>query len=221
MPLLFPNLHRHRPDHLPPAQGLLLPLHLVPVLFEDHVSVRDTLDWGAACWLRGVNGPGQPEARAWLGGNNWSEEGGSELFNWTFAWLKHTSFSGDQGDDGLPVNTAQLRAAVEAADFQRYFCERCSASVFYAVDDRPDWVDIAVGLLESPDGARAESVILWSFGGMTGWEGDMVGTWRERMLHAVEKEVEQWRVERGYPMSWYRLKKQQAQQAAQEPPEGS
>jgi hypothetical protein len=154
--------------------------------------------------------------------------GGSEVIGWTFTLLRHISFGGARGD-GLPVDTAQLRAAVEPADggprdprygtlavyasspdVQRYFCGRCSASFFYAVDDRGDMVDISLGVVDSPDGARAESVVSWSFGGEMGWRQDMLGTWREGMLLAVEKEVEQWRIERGYPKGWRRVAKEQS-----------
>jgi hypothetical protein len=158
---------------------------------------------------------------------------GSEVTNWTYALLKHISFAGPD-PQGFPENTAQLKAAVGAKegeardprfgtitfyasspDVQRYFCGRCSATLFYAVDDRPDMVDVAVGLLDSPDGARAESAISWSFGGEMGWRQDMIGTWREKMLYAVEKEAEEWRIERGYPKSWLRVAKEQASEQAQ------
>jgi hypothetical protein len=157
---------------------------------------------------------------------------GAEVFTWTFALLKHISFPG--GDGGFPENAAELRTAVEAKDggkdrdsrlgtlaiyasspdVQRYFCGRCSASVFYAADDRPELVDVAVGLLDSHDGARAESVISWALGGQFGWRQDMVGTWREELLVAAEKESELWRIERGYPKSWSRVAKEQAAEQA-------
>ncbi|KAK4040181.1 hypothetical protein C8A01DRAFT_15903 [Parachaetomium inaequale] len=156
---------------------------------------------------------------------------GSEVYNWTFALLRHISFAGAD-PQGFPEDTAHLRAATSAKegeardprfgtiafyasspDVQRYFCGRCSATLFYAVDERPDIVDVAVGLLDSPDGARAESAISWSFGGEMSWRRDMIGTWRERMLYAVEKEAEEWRVERGYPKGWRRVAKEQAQKA--------
>jgi hypothetical protein len=278
------------------------------VRWEDHIFVGDTVDGGASCWLRGMNGDGE-SVKVWLGGREESEEvpagvrwpavkeflghgadlkaadgekgnvpirchcggvdfvlrageaqrefeerqkrggelpwfvdpvthkllggmdgcdscriwSGSEVFNWTFTLLKHLSFArAEMG--AFPRDPTQLRAAVEAKDgsardsrlgtlavyasspdVQRYFCGRCSASVFYAVDDRPDLVDVAVGLLDSPDGARADSVISWSFGGPMVWRQDMAKTWRGRMLHAVEKEVEEWRIERGYPKGWHRV----------------
>ncbi|KAK3308308.1 uncharacterized protein B0T15DRAFT_104978 [Chaetomium strumarium] len=145
---------------------------------------------------------------------------GSEMMSWTFTLLKHISSAAAAAAEagGFPSNTTELRAAVDARDprlgtlkyyasspdVQRYFCGRCSAAVFYAVDDRPDIVDIAMGLLASPDGARAESVTSWGWGGQFSWEKDMVGTWRERMLHAVRKESEQFRIDRGYPKCWLR-----------------
>lgn len=154
---------------------------------------------------------------------------GSEVYNWTFAALKHISFAGDD-QGGFPTDTLQLRAATEkkdgegrdprlgtiafyasSPDVQRYFCGRCSATLFYAVDIRPEIVDVAVGLLDSPDGARAESVISWSLGGGMSWAQDMIGTWREGILHAVEKEVEEWRIERGYPKHWRRVAREEAE----------
>jgi hypothetical protein len=32
------------------------------------------------------------------------------------------------------------------------------------------------------------------------------------MLHAVEKEVEEWRIERGYPKGWHRVAREQSEQ---------
>ncbi|KAK3297162.1 uncharacterized protein B0H64DRAFT_119490 [Chaetomium fimeti] len=158
---------------------------------------------------------------------------GSEVYNWTFAALRHISFAG-ANKEGFPRDTSQLRIATEAKDgegrdprlgtlafyasspdVQRYFCGRCSATLFYAVDDRPDIVDVAVGLLDSPDGARAESAISWSFGGAMTWRQDMIGTWREIMLHAVEKDAEEWRVERGYPKHWRRVAREEAEKAGE------
>ncbi len=295
----------------------------VPVLVrcEDHIFVGDTVDGGAVCWLRGMNGEGDegPPVRVWLGARGASEEvppgvrwpalesllgyevglktaegdrgnvpvrchcggvdlvlragelqrefeemqkkgeelpflvdpvthkmlasldacescrrcAGSELCNWTFSLLRHISFAAGDEAGGFPQSTAELKTAVEGTEgkrrdprfgtlafyissptVQRYFCGRCSAQVFYAVDSRPDLVDIAVGLLDSPDGARAESVLSWSFGGTTSWMQDMVGTWREPLWRAALKEVEEWRIARGYPKNWHRVaREQQAEQS--------
>ncbi|KAI0391828.1 hypothetical protein F5Y17DRAFT_460425 [Xylariaceae sp. FL0594] len=101
-------------------------------------------------------------------------------------------------------------------DVQRYFCARCSATVFYACDDRPDMVDLAAGLLCTTDrkgtgtGARAEDLLSWDFGGTMAWRTDAAGGWRERYISRIEDAAERWRVERGVPKNWRRVQKEEA-----------
>lgn len=147
---------------------------------------------------------------------------GANIVNWTFALLRHIRFAGC--GSLLPGTVAELREAVSRRDprfgslevyessagVQRYFCGRCSATVFFACDARPDMVDVAVGLLESPGGgARAEDVLAWSLGGTTTWRQDVKGGWREGLVEAVEKEAERFRIERGLPVSFRRKAKEE------------
>ena len=44
---------------------------------------------------------------------------------------------------------------------RRYFCGGCGATVFWRSDERLELVDVSVGLLDSPEGARAESWLEW------------------------------------------------------------
>ncbi|KAK7041700.1 hypothetical protein VNI00_008989 [Paramarasmius palmivorus] len=112
---------------------------------------------------------------------------GVDLFNWTFAELENITLSSD-----LKVSTTkELRKLVDdknpavgtlayyasSPDVQRYFCSKCSACVFYAADDRPDIVDVAIGLLVA-DGARAEGFLSWNRD-KVGWSQDVKGGWRE------------------------------------------
>lgn len=46
-------------------------------------------------------------------------------------------------------------------DVTRTFCGRCGANIFYEVHSRPSIVDVAVGLLDTGSGARAEEVLAW------------------------------------------------------------
>jgi hypothetical protein len=46
-------------------------------------------------------------------------------------------------------------------DVSRYHCDTCGASAFYQTDDRTDLVNVAVGLVDAPEGARAESWLEW------------------------------------------------------------
>lgn len=144
---------------------------------------------------------------------------GVDFWTWTFVLLRHIGFapSTSGSESSFPDDTQVLKAAVpkegpdrdarlgtlayyaSSQDVQRYFCSRCSASVFYAVDDRPDMIDLAVGLLDSADGARAESLLSW---GMVRtlpkfvWRDDMLNGWRKQWLESVEAEAERFRKDR-------------------------
>ncbi|KAI0105138.1 Mss4-like protein [Nemania sp. FL0031] len=112
--------------------------------------------------------------------------------------------------DRAPRPWGTLTFYESSPDVQRYFCSRCSATVFYAADDRPELLDLAIGLLHSRDGSRAESLISWDFGGKVGWRQDVVGGWREGFVENVEAAAERWRIKRGYPKNWRRIRKEKA-----------
>jgi hypothetical protein len=139
---------------------------------------------------------------------------GSDLFAWTFADMSNVSFPDTKAAEGkaFPKDTAGLRALVDAKDpavgtlkyyasspgVQRYFCGTCSASIFYAADDRSYMVDVAMGALEASDGARAEGFVAWKYGKLDFTE-DVKGGWREGLVNRVRKESTQYREDRGYP----------------------
>ncbi|KAI1307105.1 Mss4-like protein [Xylaria venustula] len=162
---------------------------------------------------------------------------GADIFHWTFALLRHLSFpkassspssSASSSSTEFPSSSIELKTAVDTAppdrdsrwgtltfygsspDVQRYFCSRCSACVFYAADDRPELVDVAIGLLGSKSGARAEGFLSWDYGGKMVWRQDVVGGWREGFVERVEAAADAWRMERGYPKNWRRLQKEAA-----------
>jgi hypothetical protein len=154
---------------------------------------------------------------------------GVEIFNWTFGELKFISFptmEASHAEFSLR-STSELKACVDAGDpslgtltyyasskdVQRYFCSRCSACIFYAVDDRPEIVDIAIGVLHAPDDESVAGYLSWSFGEVGG-KDDSRGGWRHDIVTGVEKEAEEWRIQRGYPKSWRREAKEEAQKEA-------
>ncbi|ORY01731.1 Mss4-like protein [Clohesyomyces aquaticus] len=154
--------------------------------------------------------------------------GSADVFNWTYAELENIYYGAGVADEGrpFPKNTAGLKAAVDAKDpsvgtlayyasspdVQRYFCGDCAASIFYAVDDRPDIVDVAIGVLEASDGARAEGFLSWGYGGMSGhYTNDAKGGWREGFLKLVDEECDEWRNKRGYPKCWRRVAREGAE----------
>jgi hypothetical protein len=154
-----------------------------------------------------------PESRKLYAGlcvcNSCRLSSGVDVYNWTFAELSNISFPSGKK---LPSSTHDLKALVDAGDpligtlayytsspgVQRYFCSNCSACALYATDSRDWMVDVAVGLLGAPEGARAESWLMWRLGKVT-YADDVKGGWREGLLEQVLKESEEWRQERGYP----------------------
>jgi hypothetical protein len=164
---------------------------------------------------------------------------GIDVFNWTFVLLSHLAFpqldpnKGLHRLSGFPKSSIELKKAIatktqdrdprlgtlafymSSPDVQRYFCSRCSACVFYAVDDRPAMVNVAIGVLDSQDGARAEGLLSWAFGGKMGWREDVVDGWREGFVEKIEAAAELWRIERGYPKNWRRMQKEEAAMTTQ------
>ncbi|KAI2615799.1 Mss4-like protein [Hypomontagnella submonticulosa] len=144
---------------------------------------------------------------------------GTDIVNWTFVNL--TDISQANGN-AFPRTTGELKAAVDtgdsaigtlayyqsSGDVQRYFCKVCSASAFYACDERPEIVDLAIGLLEAPDGARAEGYLSWDFGNTPAWVNDTRGGWREGLAKRVQADAEEFRIARDYPKNWKRLQKE-------------
>jgi hypothetical protein len=110
----------------------------------------------------------------------------------------------DAGDSAIGT----LAYYQSSPDVQRYFCRVCSTSTFYACNDRPEIVNVAIGLLEAPDGARAEGFLSWDLGNTPTWVNDAKGGWREGLMERVQADAEEFRVARNYPKSWRRLEKE-------------
>ncbi|KAF9694083.1 hypothetical protein EKO04_008031 [Ascochyta lentis] len=143
-------------------------------------------------------------------------QGGIDVWFWTYVEMKHLSAA--QHDVPFPKSSYELKTFVDKKDplvgslayyasstgVLRFFCSTCSATVFFAEDERPEIVDVAVGLLDSPDGARAEGFLSWSLGVVENGE-DAKGGWRKGLFDRIEEETEQWRVGRKYPKNWRRV----------------
>jgi len=54
-----------------------------------------------------------------------------------------------------------LKAYRSSEGVTRRFCGVCGASVFWDGDERPQLLDVAVGVLDAPSGARAEEWLVW------------------------------------------------------------
>ncbi|SLM36194.1 Mss4-like [Lasallia pustulata] len=65
--------------------------------------------------------------------------------------------------DGKPFSFSMgtLKRYESAEGIRREFCGRCGATCFWRSDERPDLIDVSVGLLEADTGARAEEWLDW------------------------------------------------------------
>ncbi|KAK4111502.1 hypothetical protein N656DRAFT_829823 [Canariomyces notabilis] len=111
------------------------------------------------------------------------------------AVLANPNSAAQEKDTHRDLGIGTLALFQSSPDVERYFCRRCAASVFFAVHDtdRMDMVDIAVGLLRHPDGARAEGLLSWKYGSV-GWIEDVKGGWREALVKGAVEGSEAWRV---------------------------
>ena len=132
---------------------------------------------------------------------------GHDIVHWACVELKNLSHA---GGGSLPRTTAELKAAVDVGDsvvgtlayyrsspgVQRYFCKVCSTSVFYACDDITEAVRSEIGLLEAPDGARAEGYLSWSLGDNLTGINDTKGGWRGELMRRVQADAEEFEITR-------------------------
>lgn len=145
-------------------------------------------------------------------------QGGTDVFYWASVAMEHLSAA--QTDAPFPTSKQELKESVDRRDpaigslayytsatkagVVRFFCNTCSATVFFSEKERPGSLDVSVGLLDAPEGARAEGFLSWAFGEID-FKQDANGGWRAQHFDAVEKDSEKWRIARGYPKNWKRL----------------
>lgn len=63
--------------------------------------------------------------------------------------------------DPLRYDMGTLQQIESSKDCFREFCRVCGANVFWHCRERPDLVDVSVGLLRAHEGSRAESMLYW------------------------------------------------------------
>ncbi|KAH9883173.1 hypothetical protein J1614_000029 [Plenodomus biglobosus] len=153
-------------------------------------------------------------------------QSGTDAFSWTFAEMRYVSFG--KSNKPFPTHMDQLRDLIDARDgavgtlayyssspnVNRFFCSTCSACIFYAKSERPTFVDVAIGTLEASDGARAEGMLSWDYGGPITYREDGEGGWREGLFAGIERDGEEYRTERNYPKIWKRIQNEKARQKA-------
>lgn len=98
--------------------------------------------------------------------------------------------------DGKPFTTdfGTLKAFRSSEDATRYFCDACGATVFWIGDDRPELIDVAVGLLAAPSGARAEDWLKWATNRVSFIEEAL----HKELVECVEGGLQIWGRREGY-----------------------
>ncbi|KAK5128353.1 hypothetical protein LTR85_003021 [Meristemomyces frigidus] len=85
---------------------------------------------------------------------------GMEWVEWAFVPTVDISLDAE-GDIPLSLGSGTLKPYRSSKRATRYFCGTCGASVFWNGDERPQVIDVAVGLLDAAEGSRAESWLDW------------------------------------------------------------
>ncbi|KAI1457353.1 hypothetical protein F4805DRAFT_182687 [Annulohypoxylon moriforme] len=134
---------------------------------------------------------------------------GFEIQTWTFVPRSNIFFfppspNATSEDTLIPLDFDTLPKGViqsyeSSPGVLREFCGRCGATVFWHDRWRPGIVDVSVGLLDAPEGARAETWLDWWYGRVSFAEyagNDRVGEaahWGEKVVESLTKGFELWK----------------------------
>lgn len=84
---------------------------------------------------------------------------GNDIQAWAFVpKVDIRKLDGEPFDFSLP----QLKQYESSKGVYRRFCSGCGATVFWHDEERPELIDVAVGLLDAGGGARAEELLEWA-----------------------------------------------------------
>lgn len=132
----------------------------------------------------------------------------ADISYWASAPISHIVYGGGAQAESLFDTASDLREAIAKSDprlgtlsryssspgVDRYSCSKCSAS-FFATNENAsssEVITIAVGVMDHPDGARAEGLLSWDYSRMDFLE-DGDGGWREALYHETLGEAKAWR----------------------------
>jgi len=69
-------------------------------------------------------------------------------------------------DGGKPFRKmfGTMKTFASSAGVTRGFCGTCGANAYWMSEERPELLDVSVGLLEAGSGVRGEEWLWWAFG---------------------------------------------------------
>ncbi|GAB7350595.1 hypothetical protein MBLNU459_g1164t2 [Dothideomycetes sp. NU459] len=175
------NLYVARPsvtsaDTSAPWPDVLVPYHSGPA------NLNENEPW----WLRA-------DKQKFLGGlctcGSCRLATGCEFTQWAFIPASDISLSAD-GSIPFSREFGTLKKYRSSKEVTRSFCGTCGATVFWDGDFRPGLLDVAVGLLDAPEGARAESWLEWQTERVSFREATEARA--TVLVEAVEKDLKAW-----------------------------
>ncbi|KAI1092830.1 hypothetical protein F5B19DRAFT_452937 [Rostrohypoxylon terebratum] len=142
---------------------------------------------------------------------------GFEVQTWAFVPRTNIFFvppSSDATSDTTSVNTLVpldfatlpkgiLQSYESSPGVLREFCPGCGATVFWHDRWRPGIIDVSVGLLDAPEGARAETWLDWWYGRVSFAEDATNGRvgeaakWAENVVGGLAKGLKSWENRKG------------------------
>jgi hypothetical protein len=81
-----------------------------------------------------------------------------------------------------------LNSYESSKDIWRVFCRVCGATVFWHCKERPDLIDVSVGLLDPKEGARVEGWLDW-WTGRVSFEEMAVS---RSLIRSLEEGLKKW-----------------------------
>ena len=81
---------------------------------------------------------------------------GMEWIEWAFIPAADISLD-KEGNEPFSLDFGTMKSYRSSEDVTRHHCGVCGATVFFFSEERPTLLDVAVGLLDAPEGSRAES----------------------------------------------------------------
>lgn len=97
-------------------------------------------------------------------------------------------------EDGSPIdyNMGTLKQYESSKDIWREFCSICGATVFWHCKERPNLIDVSIGLLDPAEGARVEGWLDW-WTGRVSFEELAVS---RSLVRSLEEGLKKWGEER-------------------------
>lgn len=128
-----------------------------PDVLVPHNSGPPNLDANESWWLRA-------DKQKFLAGlctcDSCRLAHGFEFVQWAFIPTSDISLD-PHGEKPFSREFGTMKAYRSSDSATRRFCNKCGASVFWDGDVRPGLIDVGAGLLDAPEGSRAESWLDW------------------------------------------------------------